>query len=530
MSGKSREMLPDSPDTHEFELKFLIAEPDFKAIQLSPLLGAMSGRARARRMESTYFDTETDDLSRQRIALRVRRVRGKAVQTLKWVTSSSPNGFQRGEIEVPTSSAEPRPSLFGEAVATKLDHIIQGRPLLPCVTTDIRRVVRQVQVGTSEIEVSFDVGAIVAGGQTLRVREMEAELKTGDRADLYHFGLLLAAAFPLRLGLVSKAERGAVLRTGWTSGAVRAVNPDFANRTVDEAIGTIITACIDQFVANWPVFEHGTPDAAIHQMRISMRRLRSALALFNRRFPCREFVAMRAEAKRLATSMGPARNWDVFAALLRDGPVEAFPGETGFEQVLAATAEQQRAGYATVAQVLADPATTRFVLSALEFVARRGWRNALTSTDLPRLGEPMPRFAAESLRRLHRRVRKRGRHLLEQAAAGRHDVRVVLKNLRYATDFFGHLFENQGQVRSYAHACSDLQDTLGAYNDTIMVTDLIGHLDLSNSAMMRASGVVLGWYGRGAVLHDVHLAETWKTFRKAKTFWDRALPDMNEPA
>ena len=110
--------------------------------------------------------------------------------------------------------------------------------------------------------------------------------------------------------------------------------------------------------------------------------------------------------------MGEARNWDVFADLLRDGPL-AFPAVPGFDILLAASDSRREAGYTSVAALLADAATTRFVLAVQAFVARRGWRNTLPGAELPRLTGQASDFAASCLDRLHRRVRKRGRKLRE---------------------------------------------------------------------------------------------------------------------
>ena len=35
----------------------------------------------------------------------------------------------------------------------------------------------------------------------------------------------------------------------------------------------------------------------------------------------------------------------------------------------------------------------------------------------------------------------------------------------------------------------------------------------------KASGIVLGWYGRGTALADADLRKSWKTFQRTKLFW-----------
>jgi inorganic triphosphatase YgiF len=503
----------------EIELKFLTGEADFKAIQASPMLEPVERRPAAQRLHSVYFDTENGDLARCGILLRIRRIRTGQILTVKWPANAGEGSFGRGEIEAPIRSAVPDPLLLGEDVAAEIARVTEGRPLQACFTTDIKRTVRRAVVGVSELEAAFDTGFIICGEQKLPVREIELELKTGDPADLYRFGLSLARNHDVRLGVLSKAQRGAMLRSGGPVMAVRAVSPGLADDTVDQAIGAIINTCLTQFIANWPVFEGPDRVEAVHQMRVAMRRLRSALALFDRQFPCAEFAAIRAEAKQIASAMGEARNWDVLEAMMQEGPCGAFASEPGFGPLMAAAEARRKIGYDNVAELLGRVDTTRFVLSAAAFVAARGWRNAVSGAELSRLTEPVTGFAVACLARLHHRVKKRGRKLMDLPPEQRHAVRIALKNLRYSAEFLSNLFGPREAVRSYTRATARLQEALGNFNDIIMVTDLIEQLDVHAEASLRAGGIVIGWYGRGALLHDAGLREAWKQFRRVKPFW-----------
>ncbi len=517
------------PNDREIELKFLVSEGDFKAIQHSPLLGSVGRSSGSQRLHSIYFDTDHGDLRRHRMVLRIRRLRHGQVLTLKWPARAEGGGFERGEIEVPTDSSVPDPLLLGEDVLAEIDRVTEGRPLKPCFATDIRRTVRRVLAGASEIEAAFDTGFVVCGELKSRVHEIELELKAGDPADLYQFGLLLARDHAVRLGIMSKAERGTLLSSGRHTIAARAVSPDLTAQTVDQAIGAIISVCLGQFVANWPAFEGPDRAESVHQMRIAMRRLRAALALFNRRFPCAEFQHVRAEARRIAAAMGEARNWEVLTEMVAKGPAGAFPSAPGFETLMAAAAARGQVGYDGIAELLAHVDTTRFVLSVEAFVSRRGWRNALSGTELPRLTEPASGFAAQCLERLHRRVRKRGRKLFDLSPQNRHSVRIALKNLRYAAEFFGGLFDRADSVRSYSRAAARLQDALGIVNDMVMATGLVEQLEVRGEDPARAAGIITGWYARGAMENDAALRDAWKTFRKAEPFWTGELPERSVP-
>jgi inorganic triphosphatase YgiF len=507
----------------EVELKFLVTEATLKAVQQSALFGSPT-RRNAQRLQSVYFDTERGDLGRHHTFLRVRSQRGARLMALKADGADPANPFVRHEIEVPSRSADPDPAALGEAAAAEIERVTEGRPLLPRFTTDIRRTVHRVTAGASEIEVAFDTGSIMAGDARAPVREIELELKSGDAADLFGLGLALTDMAPVRLGIMSKAERGMLLSSGGSAAEMRADSPISADHSVDDIIGATIGACIRQFIGNWPAFETSAGPEPVHQMRVSMRRLRAALTLFNREFPCVEFGVLRGDAKRIASGMSEARNWDVFAGLVQTGPGVVFQDERGLVAVAAACEAHRGAGYEAVDLLLKDVGTTRFVLSALAFVARRGWRNTVPGVDLPRLSASAAGFAALSVDRLHRRVRKRGRHILEMPADERHDLRVELKRLRYATDFFGSLFPNTSAVRTYTRAAAKLQEVLGVFNDMVMVTELVQRLQLGGDLpAIRAAGIVIGWYGHGGQTDNHALRDAWCSFHKAKPFWNDAL-------
>ncbi len=180
--------------------------------------------------------------------------------------------------------------------------------------------------------------------------------------------------------------------------------------------------------------------------------------------------------------------------------------------------EQRRlAAYADARALIDAPQTTAFVVRTQAFVARCGWRNALSGLELACLTEPAAIFAAEALERLQKRAAKRGKNLVTLPDEERHEVRIVLKNLRYAAEFFGVLFENSRAVHAYLRSVARLQDLLGAHNDAASAENFLGATKDAEAA--RAAGVVIGWYGRDAIVADEGLAKSWKAFRHSKSFW-----------
>ncbi len=498
------------PAGRELELKFLVTDPAFKATQQWPAL-PQPGARRAARLRSRYFDTAEGHLHRAKMSLRMRAQRRGYLLTLKYQGAIAGGIFDRGEVEVFSPDEVPDPALLGPEFAAAIAAAAQGGELVLAYETDIRRITHRMVTDSSDIELAFDAGFIIAADKKLPVREIELELKSGDPADLYRLGISLAETFPVRLGTQSKAERGYHLLTGAAPEAVRAGPPLAGAPSVDEAIGTLITSCLGQFTANWPVFEAGDAEDAIHQMRVALRRLRALLGLFDRGFPCGEFSALREESRRIASAMGDARNLDVFLALLHAGPLAAFPAEPGLAEILEECRSRRASAYQSVAHLLAAPETTRFVLALMAFVARHGWRNALSPEALTRLTAPAQDFAGRHIARLHQKILKRGRKKLDLTPHERHRLRIDLKKLRYAADAFGALLPAPKRVRAYTKAAAKLQDGLGNFNDLIVATELVSQL---STAETRAAGIIVGWCARGAAGGDSALLESWKRFRK----------------
>jgi triphosphatase len=509
----------DMPKGRELEIKFKTDAAGLKLAAASKLLACETPDATRRTLRSIYFDTAAADLKKQRIALRVRKGRGAPLMGLKW-TPTSEGPFSRGEVEVRASGMQPDISLFDATIAAEIERVTEGKPLEPQFETVVKRRLRHLRLSRSEIEVAFDEGAVVAGDRRLPISEIELELKSGEEIELYDLAIRLAETLPLKLDVTSKAQRGFMLASGELPQPVKSLAPRFsADATLDEAVTIIITSAIKHFVENWPALTETRHSESIHQMRVALRRLRAVLAMFKRALPCPQFDTFRAEAKRIASALGPARDCDVFLDLIVTGPQVHYPQEASFETLIAALEERRLTGYSQALAIVDEPATTLFVLRMQEFLARHSWRSGLSDEELPRLTEPAPAFAADVLERLHKRALKRGKGLVDLPDVERHKERIALKNIRYAAEFFGCLFARKA-VRSYIRAVARLQDLLGAQNDAVIAERLLHDIEETSGAQSaKAAGIVLGWYGRGTALADADLRKSWKTFKRTKAFW-----------
>ncbi len=124
-----------------------------------------------------------------------------------------------------------------------------------------------------------------------------------------------------------------------------------------------------------------------------------------------------------------------------------------------------------------------------------------------------------------KRAKKRGRHFTELEPPARHRLRIALKKLRYAAEFFTPLYAKK-TVKRWLEPLKDLQDVLGHLNDVAQVRGVVGRLLLeeAQSAVVQAdlshaAGLLLGFHqARGEAVAE-KTGKQWKEFRDADPFW-----------
>ena len=197
--------------SHEIELKLALGTEGPEALRRHLLLAGLPPRAQ--RLGNTYFDTAQGDLEAARMALRLRRIDGRLLQTVKTRGEGGGGLSRRGEWEweVPGPGldldglAGLPPAALGQEV---LEHLV------PRFTTDFHRETREIDHAGARIEVALDEGEILAEGRRVPIRELELELKTGDPEALWSLAETLAGSVPLRPADTSKAARGGALLSG----------------------------------------------------------------------------------------------------------------------------------------------------------------------------------------------------------------------------------------------------------------------------------------------------------------------------
>ena len=503
----------------EVELKLLIAPADIPRLRRHPLLKTLCRSGpNTRRLTSIYFDTDDFVLKNQSIALRVRRSGRKWIQTVKGGGSVQAGLHQRDEWEAPVAHGTPDFSKLTDPALIRLFAADELRQRLhPIFVTEFRRTIWLLQTEAGDqIEMALDQGEIRAEQRSTPICEVELELKAGNPAALYELALALQQAAPLCPENTSKAERGYALCAAQDALLpIKATLPDVAREmTVDAAFRAIAWNCISQLQDNQSRLTQGYDPELVHQMRVALRRLRSALCLFSAAAPGIKDTDLNQGLRWLASQLGAARDWDVFLGEILPPVSAALPAEAGLirlqqqaEKICREKREQARA-------VAAGQRCNEIILRLGAWLWRAPWRTTAAAADLEM---PVSVFAAQMLDRRYRQVRRRGRQIKALTAEQRHTLRIAAKKLRYAAEFFSGLYPLK-LTRRYIQALSSLQDELGALNDQVMAARLLTEIGVDD----RASGIVTGWYTCQAGPHLAAMAQLWKRFRRCEIFWERA--------
>lgn len=482
----------------EVELKLVL---DAAAADAFAGSGLVDGPASIRQMHAVYFDTPDLALSKGGVSLRIRQSGDTRTQTIKVADATAAGLFARSEWEMEVADMmpviddrTPIPTLLGEEAGT----------VAPTFSVAVERSTWMVDSGEALIELVLDRGYVVAGDRQSPVCELELELKRGEPAALFVLARTIAAQFPVRLGVVTKSERGYDLLRP-VSRAFKAERVALSRTaSAADAFEAVVGSCIRQYRLNETILLDQADGEALHQARVSLRRLRSALSIFKSLHDGEEVPHFQKELRWLGSVLGEARDLDVLLA-------KATPGDSLFQELNRA----RDTAYAAVDSALGSDRVRALMLDLTEWLVCGAWR--ITPLLRDARDAPARQFAAGTLHELRRRVSKRGRSLITQTDKERHEVRKTAKRLRYGAEFLGSLFPGKKRARRYGKflkSLGKLQDQLGALNDMATAPRVLDRLGLRNDPRKTS---LLAHRKKSKIIDAA--AKAYDDLRDRKTFW-----------
>lgn len=509
-------------DSREIELKLRIPPEALPRLMNHRLLRRVGKSAPApKRLVSTYFDTPDFRLMREQVALRVRKIGQRHIQTVKCAPTVENGVNTRSEWEREVAADKPALKGVGNKRVRKL---LEGgkvrRRLAPQFVTDIKRATWPFKLNGSHVELAVDVGEIKSAKGSLPVCEAEFELKSGSIDGVYALAQELHKSVPFTIEPMSKAERGFALVARRPPRAQRAQALKLDKQcTTAEAFQRIGRSCLLHLRANEAAVRTTQSPEGVHQFRVAIRRLRSALSAFRDLLPRGDRRRIGGQVRWIAQRFGYARDWDVFNSVLLREVREHMAGDRSLATFAAAAKAARVNAYAAIAETIASPRYTESLLTLEGWWEGGGWLDSLGDAR----HEPASEYARRSLKKLHRRVAKLGGQIATLSEPELHDLRKRAKKLRYAAEFFRSLFPAKA-ARAYIEALEEMQDRLGSLNDRVTAKQLLADLEKHNKSMdpavlARASGVIAGWCAARVTEDLKRLPEAWANFADIKPFW-----------
>jgi triphosphatase len=513
---------PPRSDHEEIELKLAIAPEDAELLGQHPLLRQhASAPPHAQEISSTYYDTDDGQLRAHGLSLRVRQLEHGSIQTLKQQGGGDAGLYRRNQFETrvngPGVDLAALRSLLGKHdPSSKLLHNRSlEQALHPVFDTRVTRTTWELRLDDgAEIELAWDHGSLECTGAHEEISEVEMELKAGAPGSLYDFAIELLDTIPMSLATAAKADRGYALcgGPGQNHQAVKFAGVDLSpSMTVEQAFGAIIGACLAQIQGNAFGVVHRDDPEYVHQMRVGLRRLRSALGLFKDAIPFPP--ALQEELDWLVAQLGLARDWEVLAHSTLETVQHAAPPDIAAPDLPQAAAAMANGKRAQAAAAVHSVRYAKLMLSLQRWLEAAEWRNEAVQWQRSVIDSPVLRFADKTLARNQRRLLRRGSKLRGSDPTLRHRVRIAAKKTRYAMEFFRSLYPAR-QVKKYVSALAALQDELGQLNDAAVADGLLGELRDTRPELSTAIGFARGFLAALLEHKDRRLFRLWRRFER----------------
>nr|WP_294507090.1 CHAD domain-containing protein [uncultured Rhodopila sp.] len=489
----------------EFELA---ADADAAALlaRLKPLLASRDGRPRNQAVKIVWHDSPEHALLAEGLTLAEHR----GAWRLERVTPGA-------ETWLP---AQPPPLLSDSP-----DPAALPSPLAPLAAFEGRRSVSLHRLADSTVTLTIDKGILRAVTAERAVARIGLR---GDEPAVRVAATLIAGAVPAAVPGCSLAADAIAMAIGGTPQPRHLGAPVLpgAVRTVPEALAHILGHLTDVILAHAPRVAEAHDDGvhnAIHQMRVAVRRARSAVSIFRPALAEGALDAVSDGLKTLGARLGPARDWDVFADETVPAIQAAIPGDERLDRLAAAASRQRNTHRRDLAQYLASPAFRQLGIELAWFAAASGWRvpqQPPAEAEPAAAAEPLTlaQFADAVLLHRWKKLLSAGKRIEELDIAALHGVRLRAKRVRYAAEMFATLHDAKAAKR-FIERLSDLQERLGVLNDGAVASHLLLELGGPGGRHAYAAGAIAGYMAARAGRIRPRIVKAFQRFRRQHAYW-----------
>lgn len=513
----------------EIELKFLLDQQRSREIWARLAASELvNGDRRTKTLRSVYLDTPEHALNKAGIALRLRRDGRRWIQTVKTRGGLHGGLSHAGEVENPAPGGRVCLDAIPElSVRESVVRHINGTSLEPICETVIKRTTSELVLedGT-RAEIAVDVGEVRAGERSAALSEVEIELLAGNPSGLFDIAHILFPEGGIRFSRLSKAARGYLLaKEGQIDAPLaprNALNVALdRTQTAEQAARDTLRECLDQIATNVLVVRQMDDPEGPHQLRVGLRRLRSALSVYRPVLQSPDMERLNAEARWLGQEVGSLRDLDVVANEKLRREAETHPGEPALAALAETVTQQAAEQRERLRQLLTASRVQAFLIDLSRFVETRGWLVPQDFGQTGRLAAPVRELAVQALDKRWKKAVKHARGLEHLTVEERHELRKELKKLRYAAEFFSSLFPAK-RVIPFLKRLKKLQTVFGDLNDAATMKAMFTGTEVPGAGdpgAQRAMGWMIGASEARAEFRWTGAKALWRDLKETRLFW-----------
>lgn len=456
------------------------------------------------RLWAKYYDSPEQHLAKQRIALRQRLEGDIWRQTLK---APSPQHYERFELEHELGHDAPelcdlacyenhkqaRKILKKALDGSEVDLTLQFE-------TDVLRYSQLAHYKNSQIEVAFDLGEIRQGKNSVEIYEVEFELKHGEIADLIAYIQPWIKKYHLWLDTRSKSQRGNMLYNNETMIPVQQQNTLQLQHpeNMHELLAQITQNCLAHLLPNAAaIASQDYASGHVHQARVAIRRLRSALKIFAE-YDAQANNNWESQLANLFQQLGSTRDQDA----LRESLIPQLENAGSPITELPPAASENIA----IDTIFRSPTTTLLLLQLMSFAHSAAVADAESKS--------LKKVLRKRLQKMHQQICDDAGHFQTLDVESKHRTRKRVKRLRYTVEFVSSLFA-EDEVKTYLKTLKPLQETLGHFNDLMVAQGLYE----SHAQTEPKTWFVLGWIASEERHISIQIEQDLQQFAVSQPFW-----------
>ncbi len=284
-----------------------------------------------------------------------------------------------------------------------------------------------------------------------------------------------------------------------------------SNMSVASALAETLTVCTQHVRTNISGAKRGQDPECLHQVRVGVRRLRAALSVYRDVMAPGKRRTVGRALRRFEHRLGPARDWDVLVGKFDQAEYITGSRRQDFSGLIELAKARRSEAHGRLAKLLNATEVAKLLRAAQHLSAGKGAG--------PTLRMPIRNFAVEVLEKRDREARRLGRHIRSLDATELHRLRICVKKLRYASEFFEGLWP-RAATEPYVELLKQLQDELGEMQDAVSAEHLITDVGKEHRGGVGHAARLAGKRIKDSRQHARHqINHRWRSFKLAPRFW-----------